>query len=107
MILISWSQDKPDQELVDLMLQKASAFYVISGQAKLVYGHRWPDKDGKAADHDRECWHIRDDGCHAPIGSRGVEGCRGLLEGLNAGYELARRQFAPKPRQKKAKPACV
>lgn len=97
-ILISWGETKPDQELVDLMLQKAKAFHVITSQVRLHYGYRWPKEDGTAESYDRKCWHIRDDLCRAGAGSHGLEGCQGLLEGLNEGYDLAKKQFAPKPK---------
>lgn len=89
-ILISWDQAKPDQKLVDLMLEKAKAFHVI-GTPILSYGHRWPNADGSAADYDRKCWHIRDDMCTAGANSSGLECCQALLEGLQEGWNLAKK----------------
>lgn len=86
-ILISWGQDKPHAALVALMISKAEAYHVIS-KPELHYGPRWPNEDGTHADYDQPCWHIRDLGCRAPASSSGVEGCQGLLEGLQAGWEL-------------------
>lgn len=102
-ILISWGETKPDQELVDLMLQKAKSFHVITSQVRLHYGYRWPKEDGTAESYDQECWHIRDDLCRAGYDSRGVEGCQCLLEGLNEGYALAKKQSAQEQIEKKAK----
>lgn len=87
-ILISWGDKKPDEKLVELMIDKAKAFHVVY-KPVFMYGYRWPKEDGTAESYDSKCWHIRDDLCTATADSRGLEGCRGLLEGLQEGWDLA------------------
>jgi hypothetical protein len=90
-VLISWGDKKPDQRLVDKMIEKAKAFHVVS-DPKFVYGYRWPNPDGTAASWDTKAWHIRDDASRAPQHSQGVEGVQGLLEGLQEGWDLRGKQ---------------
>ena len=86
-VLFSWGQTKPHTALVELMLTKAAAFHICR-KPELVYGYRWPNADGTAADYDDKCWHIRDEGCTAGADSRGLECCQALLEGLQEGWAL-------------------
>ncbi len=88
-IFISWGDKKPDQKLVDLMLTKMAAFHIVV-KPQFVFGYRWPNPDGTAADYDRKCWHIRDDNSPATAGSRGLECCQAMLEGLQEGWNLAK-----------------
>jgi hypothetical protein len=96
LVLFSWGSRKPDQLLVDLMLEKAKAFHVIR-EPKFVFGSRWPQPDGSTPSYDSECWHIRDDLSSAAQSSRGMEMCQILLEGLEEGFNLA----SPRPARKK------
>lgn len=93
-ILISWGTTKPDQRLVDLMIEKAKAFHCVY-QPEFKFGFRWPAPDGSHASYDDECWQIRDDMSQAGQCDRGVEACQGLLEGLQAGWDLALKCYPP------------
>lgn len=87
-VLISWGEKKPDERLVELMIRKAKAFHVVC-EPVFGYGYRWAKEGERPADYDRECWRIRDDLCMAGPSSHGLEGCQGLLEGLQEGWDLA------------------
>jgi len=101
-ILHAWGATKPDQALTDLMLTKIAAFHFVRNPT-LVFGFEWPNADGTHPDYDRECWHIRDDST-PQAGSRGLECCQALLEGLEEGYLLAKRaQPAPAPAKRSTK----
>lgn len=106
-ILISWGDTKPDQRLVNVMIEKAKSFHVIN-KPEFKYGPRWPAADGTYPTYDSPCWHIRDDLCTAGAGSHGLEGCQGVLEGLQEGWSLALECYPPKVKKEsgrgKAKP---
>ena len=87
-VLHSWGKEKPNLKLVGLMLAEAKTFHVISSQVEFVFGHRWPNEDGTAAEYDPKCWHIRDNGCNAGPDSRGFECCTTMLEGISKGWHL-------------------
>ncbi len=88
-IFISWGVAKPDEKLVALMIEKLKAFHIVC-KPEFVFGHRWPKPDGTAESYDVPCWHIRDNLCMAPAGSRGLERAQALLEGLNEGFALGK-----------------
>jgi hypothetical protein len=92
-ILISWGTTQPNQALVDLMLEKIRSYHFTRG-AKFVFDYCWKKEGEEPASYDAQCWHIRDE-TEAPCGHRGVDACRDMLEGLNAGFALAQKLNPP------------
>jgi hypothetical protein len=103
-ILISWGETRPNDKLVELMIAKGSAYHFIRGPVRLVYDYRWAKEGEEPASYDYKCWHLRDDS-QVSADSRGLEGCQGMMEGLQEGWVLAQANALPKARKRAEQPA--
>lgn len=88
--LHNFGQDKPDEDLANLMLDKVRTYHAGSG-AELVYDHRYVMSTGEPPKDSVKEWIIRDprETRSGTVNELMLESARSMCEGLHEGWMLA------------------